>query len=68
VPFVAGVNRSGWKKPRTRRIDAEERDRLHAAIREASEDLEAIAQRFELGMSTVRKHAGLVGIKSGRQR
>lgn len=57
--FARGQSRSGWKKPRTKRIDARERDEIHAAIRAAPDQLEAIAERFGLGISTIRAHAEL---------
>src|SRR3954471_15665466 len=51
MAFDPGADRSGWKKPRTKRIDAKERDAIIAAIRAAPGDLDAIAGRFNLGHS-----------------
>lgn len=66
MTFPPADKRTGWKKPRTRRIDAKERDRLHEAIRAYPDDLEVIARRFGLGVSTVQKHAKLA--HAGRAR
>lgn len=57
MTFQRKENRTGWKKPRARRIDAKERDRLHEAIRAYPDDLEMIAKRFDLGLSTIKRHA-----------
>jgi hypothetical protein len=55
--FQRGADRTGWKKPRTKRIDANERDAILAAIRADPYDLEGIAVRFGLGVSTIEKLA-----------
>lgn len=59
MAFVREADRSGWKKPRTKRIDAREHDAIIAAIRASPGDLDAIAGRFNLSHSTIAKMAVL---------
>lgn len=50
------TDRSHFKKNGPR-ITAKRREELVAAIREAPDDLEAIAARFDLGRAMVRRYA-----------
>lgn len=57
MAFARGEDRGGWKKPRSKPIDAKERDAILDALRETPADIDGIAARFDLGRSTIVKMA-----------
>jgi hypothetical protein len=49
--FVAGADRSAWKKPR-RHISAAESDAIKAAMEKPLAEIDAIAARFDISAGT----------------
>lgn len=50
-------DRTGWTKPRAKRITGAEYDRIRAAAAARPDELEAIAEEFGLGLITIRNIA-----------